>query len=49
MEVPGNRVSMRDDFNGSWVADENTGAALGAGEGFGKDLGTEAHGLGEVR
>lgn len=40
---------MSDDFNGSWVADENTGGALETGEGLDKDLDTEAHGLGEVR
>lgn len=40
---------MSDDFNGSWVADENTGGALGTGEGLDKDLDTEVRGLGEVR
>lgn len=45
---PGNKVGMSDDFNGIWAADENTGGALGA-EVLGKDLDTEAHGLGEVR
>lgn len=46
---PGNKVGMSDDFKGSWVAGENTGGALGAGGGLGKDLDTEAHGLEEVR
>lgn len=36
---------MSDDFNGSWVVDENTEGALGTGDGLGKDLDTEAHGL----
>lgn len=45
----GNKVGMSDDFNGSWVADENTGGALGTGEGLDKDLDTEVRGLGEVR
>lgn len=34
---------MGDNFKGSWVADENTGGALGTGDGLGEDLDTEAH------